>query len=71
MKAVEDALKRDQAVLQAAPGLAELLRARVDAATTRFEAASAEMARRVMQSGPAAPAAPAPAASGAAAPPAP
>jgi hypothetical protein len=71
MKAVEDALKRDQAVLQAAPGLAELLRARVDAATTRFEAASAERARRVMQSGPAAPAAPAPAASGAAAPPAP
>lgn len=59
MKAVEDALKRDQAVLRAAPGLAELLRSRVDAATARFEAASAEMARRVMQSDPAAGATPA------------
>jgi hypothetical protein len=69
MKAVEDALKRDQAVLRAAPGLAELLRSRVDAATARFEAASAEMARRVMQSDPAAGVTPA--ARGAAAPTAP
>lgn len=51
MKSVEDALRRDEAVLRAAPGLAELLRARVDAATARFEAASAAMARRVMSEG--------------------
>ncbi len=51
MKAVEDALRRDRAVLARAPGLADLLRARVDAATARFEAASAAMARRVMGAG--------------------
>lgn len=51
MKAVEDALRRDEAVLRAAPGLADLLRARVDAASARFEAASAAMARAVMRRG--------------------
>ncbi len=51
MKAVEDALRRDRAVLGTAPGLADLLRARVDAATARFDAASAAMARRVMGAG--------------------
>ena len=51
MKAVEDALRRDRAVLGTAPGLADLRRARVDAATARFDAASAAMARRVMGAG--------------------
>ena len=51
MKAVEDALRRDEAALRSAPGLAELLRARVAAATVRFEAASAAMARLLMQDG--------------------
>ena len=43
MKGIEDALKRDSELLAKEPGLAELLRARLQAANALFEAQSARM----------------------------
>jgi len=44
MKAIEDALRRDEALLRTEPALAELLRARLNAATALFQSRSEAMA---------------------------
>jgi hypothetical protein len=67
MKGIEDALKRDAELLAKEPGLAELLRARLQASNALFEAQSARMEELLL--GPAA--TPSPASSAAPAPTAP
>jgi hypothetical protein len=59
MKGIEDALKRDAELLAKEPGLAELLRARLQAANALFEAQSARMEELLL--GPATAPAPVPA----------
>jgi hypothetical protein len=43
MKGIEDALRRDGELLNTVPGLAELLRTRLDSATAIFEAETKRM----------------------------